>query len=72
MNTRHDRRGSQAARRSLLSSHNRFWKTADIDAPPSTVQHLLADLVTQGELRHIRKGLYWRHQDTAGYGPTVV
>ncbi|WP_006243293.1 hypothetical protein [Mycolicibacterium tusciae] len=72
MNTRHDRRGSQAARRSLLSSHNRFW-TADIDAPPSTAQHLLADLVTQGELRHIRKGLYWRGIKTPlGMAPTVV
>jgi hypothetical protein len=60
MSTHHDRHCAQAARRSLLSSRNRFWKTADIDAPPSTAQHLLADLVTQGELRHIRKGLYWR------------
>lgn len=64
MSIRYDRRGARAARESLLSSRNRFWKPTDIDAPPSTVQHLLADLVRRGELRHIRKGLYWRGTKT--------
>lgn len=54
------RRSADAARRSILDSRNRFWRTTDIDAPPSTTQRILADLVRQTELRHIRKGLYWR------------
>lgn len=64
MSTLYDRRGAQDARRSLLDSRNQFWKTSDIDAPASTAQHLLAELVRQGELRHIRKGLYWRGTKT--------
>lgn len=64
MTTRYDRRGAEEARRSILDSRNRFWKLADIDAPTSTAQHLLADLVRRGELRHIRKGLYWRGTKT--------
>jgi hypothetical protein len=55
-----NRHGAQALRKSLLDSRDRFWRTSEIDAPASTVQHLLADLVSQGELHHIRKGLYWR------------
>jgi hypothetical protein len=60
----YDRRGAETARRSISDSRNRFWKTADVDAPPSTTQRLLADLVRQGELRRVRKGLYWRGIDT--------
>lgn len=60
MPRRCNRHGAQTVRQSLIQSRDRFWKTSDIDAPASTVQHLLADLVDQGELRHIRKGLYWR------------
>lgn len=56
----YDRDRVDAARRSILASRNRFWRTSDMDAPPSTTQRLLAELVKQGELRHIRKGLYWR------------
>ena len=56
----YDRHGADAARRSILESRNRFWRTADIEAAPSTAQRLLADLVTRGELRHVRRGLYWR------------
>jgi hypothetical protein len=64
MAAHYDRSGAQAARQSLLDSRDRFWKTADVDAPTSTAQHLLADLVREGELRHIRKGLYWRGTKT--------
>lgn len=56
----YDRGGVDAARRSILASRNRFWRTSDMDTVPSTTQRLLAELVAQGELRHIRKGLYWR------------
>ncbi|OYN76080.1 hypothetical protein [Mycolicibacterium sphagni] len=60
----YNRSGVEAARRSILESHNQFWRTADIDTAPSTAQRLLADLVKRGELRHIRRGLYWRGTKT--------
>lgn len=59
-----NRRGAQAVRQSLLDSRDRFWRINEIDAPASTVQHLVADLVRQGELRRIRRGLYWRGTKT--------
>jgi hypothetical protein len=60
----YDRQAVQHARRRIMGSHNKFWKTADFDMPPSTTQRLLADLVQHGELRHVRKGLYWRGTKT--------
>lgn len=56
----YNRRGVDATRRSILASRNQFWRLSDIHAAPSTTQRLLAELVAQGELRHIRRGLYWR------------
>jgi hypothetical protein len=55
-----DRQAVQRARQRILRSSDRFWTIADINTPPSTAQHLFADLRQQGELRRIRKGLYWR------------
>jgi hypothetical protein len=60
----YDRQAVQHARRRIMGSRNKFWKTADFDMPPSTTQRLLADLVKRGELRHVRKGLYWRGTKT--------
>jgi len=60
----YNRRGADAARRSILDSTGRFWKTADLDAAPSTSRRLLAELAHQGELRNIRRGLYWRGTKT--------
>lgn len=52
-------------KRRVLSSTNRFWSTDDFAAPASTVSHALSELVAGGELRHVRKGLYWRGTRTA-------
>ena len=53
--------GRKAALESgILASRNKFWRPADLPGSRSAVQHLLADLVRRGELRHIRKSLYWR------------
>lgn len=49
-----------AARRQILRSKNRFWLPTQLGMAPSTAQHLLADLVASGELKRVRKGLYWR------------
>lgn len=61
---RYDRQATERTGRRITGSRNKFWKTADFDMPPSTTQRLLADLVKRGELRHIRKGLYWRGTKT--------
>lgn len=55
-----DRQSAATARKAVLSSSRRFWRPADLNLPDSTAQHLLAALVDAGELRHVRRGLYWR------------
>lgn len=55
---------SARTRRRILASSNRFWRVDEISGAPSTVQHLLAGLTHQGELVHVRKGLYWRGRRT--------
>lgn len=55
-----DRRTPTRERERILRSRNRFWRPEDLDGQSSTKQHLLAELVTEGELRRIRRGLYWR------------
>lgn len=55
-----DRRTPAQERRRVLRSHERFWRTGDIAGSPSTRQHLLSTLVDEGELRRVRRGLYWR------------
>ena len=55
-----DRRTPVRERERILRSHNRFWRPKELSSPGSTKQHLLAELVDEGELRRIRRGLYWR------------
>lgn len=55
-----DRRTPARERERILRSRDRFWRPQDLTGSPSTKQHLLADLVDEGELRRIRRGLYWR------------
>ncbi len=55
-----DRRMVQCERSRLLRSRERFWRVGDLRTPTSTTQHLLAALVDDGELLHVRRGLYWR------------
>lgn len=56
----YDRAAARDARSEILRSRNTFWKPSDVKLPPSTAQRLLADLVAHEDLRHLRKGLYWR------------
>jgi len=60
MPTTRDRRTAARERERLLNSCNHFWHLEDIAGPLSTRKHLLAELVEDGELRHVRRGLYWR------------
>ncbi len=55
-----DRRTPTRERERILRSRNRFWRPEDLAGHSSTTQHLLGDLVADGELRRIRRGLYWR------------
>ena len=67
-NTRHSPAGRRSAassvpqtpRKGILASRNRFWRPSDFPGSASTVQHLLAELTRAGELRRVRRGLYWR------------
>jgi hypothetical protein len=53
-----------AAKSAIMRSSERFWAPSDLPGAESTVQHLLADLTRQGELRRVRRGLYWRGTKT--------
>ncbi len=55
-----DRTTSPCERERILRSRDRFWRPEDLSTSGSTTLHLLADLVEAGELRRIRRGLYWR------------
>lgn len=59
-----DRRAAAAAERAVLNSTGRFWEPRDLKVPASTAHHLLSRLVEAGELRRIRRGLYWRGRKT--------
>lgn len=59
-----DRHGAAAARHAIVASKDRFWRPADLTLPPSTAHHLLGGLVARGELRRVRRGLYWRGAKT--------
>lgn len=44
----------------ISDAHEQFWQVGDFPGSQSRILHILADLVDSGELRHIRRGLYWR------------
>ncbi len=46
---------------------DRFWTPADFDAlaDPHQIDHALSRIASQGELRKVRRGLYWRGRTTA-------
>lgn len=51
-------------RERILRSRDRFWRPDNLATSGSTTLHLLADLTAAGELRRIRRGLYWRGTKT--------
>lgn len=48
------------ARNAVLASRDRFWKPEDFSGAPLSVAKALSRLEKAGELRRIRRGLYWR------------
>lgn len=55
-----DRMTSRRERERVLCSRDRFWRPEDLATSGSTTHHLMAGLVDEGELRRVRRGLYWR------------
>lgn len=44
----------------ILRSRERFWRPEDFTGSPEAVAKALSRLARSGELRRIRRGLYWR------------
>ncbi len=61
-------------REKVLASRDRFWRPADFNSYSSdAVVHALDRLVRRDELRHVRRGLYWRGTRTPlGMAPPPV
>jgi uncharacterized protein DUF6088 len=51
-------------RKKVLRSKGRFWRPEDFDGSPEAVAQALSRLVRAGELRRVRRGLYWRGSPT--------
>jgi hypothetical protein len=49
-----------AVREQVTSCHNCFWRPSDFNASPEAVAKTLSRLAAAGELRRVRRGLYWR------------
>ena len=55
---------ARKARSAVLRSRERFWRPTDFEGSPGAVAVTLSRLHGEGELRHIRRGLYWRGRKT--------
>lgn len=53
-----------AVREAVVNSAERFWHPEDFDGSPQAVVKALSRLVGSGELRRIRRGVYWRGEST--------
>ena len=58
------RTSAASLRRRILASQGKYWHASKLTGPESTIQHILTELERDGELIHIRKGLYWRGTKT--------
>ena len=51
-------------RRRVLHSRDHFWRPEDFEGSPEAVTKELSRLTLSGDLRRIRRGLYWRGTST--------
>ena len=51
-------------RNKVNSSRDRFWRPSDFEGSPEAVAKTLSRLAGAGELRRVRRGLYWRGTPT--------
>ena len=47
-------------RRRVLASRERFWRPEDFEGTSEAVTKALSRLVASGDIRRVRRGLYWR------------
>ncbi|GMQ85068.1 MAG: hypothetical protein BMS9Abin07_0633 [Acidimicrobiia bacterium] len=59
-----DKTVAAGVRDSVHVSRDRFWKPEDFEGSPLSVAKALSRLTQAGELRRIRRGLYWRGSKT--------
>lgn len=55
---------SAEVRERVLPSRNRFWRPEDFAGSPEAVAKALSRLTRSGDLRRVRRGLYWRGVET--------
>lgn len=53
-----------SVRELVLHSRERFWHPEDFDGSPEAVAQALSRLERSGDLRRVRRGLYWRGSPT--------
>jgi hypothetical protein len=51
-------------RKRVVASCDRFWRPEDFDGSPGAVAQTLSRMSRDGELRRVRRGLYWRGPQT--------
>lgn len=51
-------------RKKVLRSSGRFWRPEDFPGSPDAVAKVLSRLTAAGEIRRVRRGLYWRGEPT--------
>jgi hypothetical protein len=51
-------------RRRVRRSHDRFWRPEHFEGSPEAVAQALSRMTHAGELRRVRRGLYWRGAPT--------
>lgn len=60
-------------RKRVLRSRNRFWRPEEFAGSPKAVAKALSRLTSAGELRRVRRGLYWRGTPTRlGMAPPPI
>lgn len=55
---------AREVRKRVLRSRDRFWRPEDFEGSPDAVAQTLSRLARGGELRRVRRGLYWRGTST--------
>ena len=51
-------------RKRVFASRDRFWRPEDFDGSPDAVAQTLSRMTRTGDLRRVRRGLYWRGTPT--------
>lgn len=55
---------ASVARQRVMASRDRFWRPEDFDGSRDAVAQTLSRMTRDGDLRRVRRGLYWRGAPT--------